>query len=59
MDFGYLLKLVHGEDLPSHEMHFFEMLNYYFVNYYDIKEMKREMMFLNGGLSKVAKELNI
>ena len=31
----------------------------YFVNYYDIKEMKREIDFLCGGLNKVSRELGV
>lgn len=31
----------------------------YFCNFYDIKEMKREVDYLGGGLSKIAKELDI
>ena len=34
-------------------------MDIYFTNYYDIKEMKREIEFLGGGLSKVSKELGI
>jgi hypothetical protein len=34
-------------------------MNQYFCNYYDIKEMKRDLEYLNGGLCKVAKELGI
>lgn len=33
-------------------------LDTYFINYYDCKEVKREID-LSGGLSKVAKELDI
>lgn len=35
------------------------MLELYFNNFYDIKEMKRDVSFLAGGLSKVAKELDV
>ena len=34
-------------------------MNSFFVNYYDIKEIKRDIEFLSGGLSKIAKELDI
>lgn len=59
VDFGYLLKVMMGSEMPSDEASFFEMMNVYFCNYYDIKEIKRDMSYLTGGLSKVAKELDI
>ena len=59
MDFGYLMRVLSGADLPATETKFFELLSIYFVNFYDVKEMKRELLFLAGGLSKVAKELNV
>ena len=34
-------------------------MNSYFSNYFDIKEIKRDIDFLTGGLSKVAKELDV
>lgn len=59
MDFAYLLRCFIGSDLPPTEIQFFELLQMYFVNFYDVKEMKRELLFLQGGLSKVAKELSV
>ena len=59
VDFGYLLRVLIGIDLPHTETLFLEMLNIYFYNYYDIKEMKRDIEILTGGLSKVAKELDV
>lgn len=59
IDFGYVLKALIGQDLPPDETSFLEMLNIFFVNYYDIKEIKRDIEFLSGGLSKIAKELDI
>jgi CCR4-NOT transcription complex subunit 7/8 len=59
VDFGYLLKSLLGEELPSEESGFFERMEAYFCNYYDIKEVKRDIDYLTGGLSKVAKELDI
>lgn len=58
-DFAYLLKCFAGQDLPDTEPAFFKQLNDYFCNYYDIKEMKRDMDYLSGGLNRVAKELNV
>lgn len=34
-------------------------MNTYFCNYFDIKEIKRDIDYLTGGLSKIAKELDI
>lgn len=34
-------------------------MNIYFCNYFDIKEIKRDIDYLTGGLSKIAKELDI
>lgn len=61
VDFGYLLKILlgHGTELPREETSFFELLNSHFCNYYDIKEIKRDIEYLTGGLSKVAKELDV
>jgi CCR4-NOT transcription complex subunit 7/8 len=59
VDFGYMLRVFLGTDLPPTEMSFFEMMNNYFYNYYDIKEIKRDIEQLTGGLSKIAKELDV
>lgn len=34
-------------------------MNIHFYNFYDIKEIKRDIDYLTGGLSKIAKELDI
>jgi CCR4-NOT transcription complex subunit 7/8 len=59
VDFAYLMKSLLGTDLPPEESSFFQYMDLYFINYYDIKEMKREIEFLNGGLSKISKDLGI
>lgn len=59
IDFGYILKMLMGGEMPLEEAGFFEMMNAYFCNYFDIKEIKRDMTYLTGGLSKIAKELDI
>lgn len=59
VDFGYMLRVLLGTELPNDEMSFFETMNLYFHNYYDIKEIKRDIEYLTGGLSKVAKELEV
>jgi CCR4-NOT transcription complex subunit 7/8 len=43
VDFGYMLRAFLGTDLPQTEMVFFDMMNNYFYNYYDIKEIKRDI----------------
>lgn len=58
-DFGYLLKILSGELLPDKEIDFFRKLKDYLCNFYDCKEIKREVEYLNGGLSKVAKDLDV
>lgn len=59
VDFGYILKVVTGTELPKDHLQFFELMTSIFCNYFDIKEMKRDIDHLSGGLSKVAKELCI
>jgi CCR4-NOT transcription complex subunit 7/8 len=61
VDFGYMLRAFLGTDLPQTEMIFFDMMNNYFYNYYDIKEIKRDIEQLTGGggLSKIAKALDV
>ena len=59
VDFGYMLRVLIGKELPSDQDSFFELMNCYFQNYYDIKEIKRDIEYLTGGLSKVAKELDV
>jgi CCR4-NOT transcription complex subunit 7/8 len=45
--------------LPQSQVVFLENLKVYFCNVFDIKEVKRDIEYLGGGLSKVAKELDI
>ncbi len=60
VDFGYLLKSLIGSNLPSDETSFFQLMDAYFCNYYDLKEIKRDISHLaNGGLSKLAKDLDV
>lgn len=59
VDFAYLLRALLGSELPNTEASFLDHMDLYFGDFYDIKEMKREIEFLNGGLNKVAKELGI
>lgn len=59
IDFAYLLKSLLGCDLPNEENTFFDYMDAYFGSYFDIKEMKRDIDYLNGGLNKISKELGI
>lgn len=43
VDFAYLMKYLSGCDLPNDETAFFEFMDAYFCNYFDIKEMKRDI----------------
>jgi CCR4-NOT transcription complex subunit 7/8 len=58
-DFGYLLKMLTGQDLPDEEPEFFNLLSYFFPRMYDIKHMMKNCSGLFGGLQKLAGDLNI
>lgn len=58
MDFGYLLKYLTGNALPRTQDEYFNDLRMYFVNFYDCKEVMRELN-VGGGLAKVASNLDI
>lgn len=55
VDFGYIMGLF--EPLPADQVRFFERLNAYFVNYFDLKEMKREL--IAGGLERTIAYCNL
>ena len=60
VDFGYVLRALLGAPLPGDEASFFDLMNAYFCNYYDVKEIKRDIAHLAlGGLSKLAKDLDV
>lgn len=58
-DFGYLIKLLTGEPLPPGENDFFDLLNTYFPNVYDIKYLMKSCESLKGGLNQLADDLNV
>ena len=58
-DFGYLLKLLITIPLPESEKDFLDLCNTYFINYYDIKTMVKRMDNLQGGLNKLAQNLEV
>ena len=59
-DFGYLLKLLLGTELlPESEEVFVESLNLYFVNFYDIRMLVKGYQNMQGGLNRLAEQLNV
>lgn len=58
-DFGYFVKLLTGESLPTSEDLFFEKLRKWFPTIYDIKFMMRACKVLKGGLQDVADDLGV
>jgi CCR4-NOT transcription complex subunit 7/8 len=58
-DFGYLLKVLTSQPLPGTEAEFFELLNIYFPNIFDIKYLMKFCDNLHGGLNKLAEMLEV
>ncbi|RXK39884.1 CCR4-NOT transcription complex subunit 7/8 [Tremella mesenterica] len=58
-DFGYLLKLLTNEPLPSTETEFFRLLFIWFPCIYDIKHVVRSVKTLRGGLQEIAESLGV
>lgn len=58
-DFGYLLHLLLNSPLPESENEFTELLNTYFVNYYDIRILVKGKDNLQGGLNRLAQSLEV
>ena len=58
-DFGYLLKLLLGTDLPEREEDFIEFLNTFFLNYYDIRILVKGYQNMQGGLNRLAEQLKV
>ncbi|KAI0081552.1 CAF1-domain-containing protein [Panus rudis PR-1116 ss-1] len=58
-DFGYFVKLLTAESLPTTEEAFFERLRLWFPTIYDIKYMMRACKVLKGGLQDVADDLGV
>ena len=52
-DFGYLLKLLLGTELPEKEEDFINSLNIYFENYYDIRMLVKGYQNMQGGLNRL------
>jgi CCR4-NOT transcription complex subunit 7/8 len=58
-DFGYLVKILTCSPLPATETEFFELLELWFPNIYDIKHIMRSCKTLKGGLQDVADSLQV
>jgi len=61
-DFGYLLKLLTMEAMPEREAEFYELLNIFFPNVYDVKFLTMNnpsCEHLRGGLNKIAEQLEV
>lgn len=59
-DFAYLLKILHNKELPETISSFLELVEIYFPNYFDLKQMIRNNDKWNGiSLSKLSSELKI
>lgn len=58
-DFGYMLKVLMSQELPTEESDFFELLKIYFPNIYDVKYLMKSCKNLKGGLQEVAEQLEI
>lgn len=58
-DFGYLIKLLTGKNLPETQEGFFELMNVFFPRVYDIKHIIRFDDVLRGGLSRVATTMGV
>ena len=58
-DFGYLLKLLINTNLPDSENEYLNLLDIYFINYYDIKTMVKRKDSLRVGLNKLAQSLEV
>uniref|UniRef100_N1R396 poly(A)-specific ribonuclease n=1 Tax=Aegilops tauschii TaxID=37682 RepID=N1R396_AEGTA len=58
-DFGYLLKLLTGSNLPDTSSGFFDLIRIYFPVIYDIKHLMRFCNSLHGGLNKLAELLDV
>jgi len=59
-DFAYLLKILHGQNLPDDDTGFYNLMGAYFPSFYDVKCMIRDIDSVKtGGLSKLAVDLNV
>jgi CCR4-NOT transcription complex subunit 7/8 len=58
-DFGFLLKILMGENMPTNRDIFEQYLRHYFPNVLDIKSFMSSKFNFQGGLEKLAWSLDI
>lgn len=58
-DFGYFVKLLTAQSLPTTEDAFFDLLKLWFPTVYDIKYLMKASKVLKGGLQEVADDLGV
>jgi CCR4-NOT transcription complex subunit 7/8 len=58
-DFSYLIKALSNQPLPTEESSFNEYLNLYFCNYYDVRQLLKNISWLKGSLSRISNDLDI
>ena len=58
-DFSYLIKALSNQQLPIEESSFNEYLNLYFCNYYDVRQLLKNITWLKGSLSRISNDLDI
>jgi CCR4-NOT transcription complex subunit 7/8 len=58
-DFGYLLKVLTANPLPSDEGPFLRLLGLFFPRFYDIKYLMKSCKNLKGGLQDIADDLGV
>ncbi|KAG5644899.1 CCR4-NOT transcription complex subunit 8 [Asterophora parasitica] len=58
-DFGYFVKLLTAESLPTTEDQFFNLLRIWFPTVYDLKFLMRSTKVLRGSLQELADDLGI
>lgn len=58
-DFGYFVKLLTAESLPTTEDNFFALLRTWFPTVYDLKFLIRATNVLKGGLQEIADDLGV
>ena len=58
-DFGYMIRILQGGDLPEDEEEFFNVVKIYFSKIYDVKYLMKSCKTLKGGLQEVADQLEV
>lgn len=58
-DFGYIVKLLTGQNLPESEAEFHDLLLIFFPYVYDIKHLMKCCRGLKGGLNELADDLQV